>query len=184
MKTKLLLAAFALVGLLALALSVQRVPQPSRFCDECVMREDVTEWRLAGRWTLFKTENVNATPVSELLAEHHACPVHEHKWSAPTYVAEADLETGEAPRVRSVGFLNEPRTVNFLREMMAYTDHECVTNWRAVAWQPTLAAALEPALRFRRFPEEGFANRGDFLVWWNESAYPLFNKLNEMTVAD
>jgi len=184
MKTKLLFVAFALVGLASLGWYVKRVPQPSLFCDECVMREDVVEWRLAGRWTLFKTETARATLVSELLAEHHACPAHAHAWSSPVHVAEADLETGEAPRVRSVGFLNEPRTVSFLRDVLDYTDPECIRNWRAVAWQPTLAAALEPALRFRRFPEDGFANRNDFLAWWNESAYPLFNKLNEMTVAD
>lgn len=184
MKAKIYLTVFALAGLVALALAVPRVPRPSKFCDECVMREDVTEWRLAGRWTLFTTENVSATPVSELLAEHHACRAHVHQWSAPVHLAEADLETGEAPRVRSVGFLNEPRTLNFLRELMDYTDPECVTNWQAVALQPTLASALEPALRFRRFPEAGFASRQEFLAWWNESAYPLFNKLNEMTVAD
>jgi hypothetical protein len=144
----------------------------------------VTEWRLVGRWKLFQTATASATPVSELLAEHHACAVHEHNWAAPVHVAEADLETSEAPRVRSLGFLNAPRTVNFLRAVFDYTDNENITTWRAVAWQPIFASALEPALRFRRFPENGFANRADFLAWWGESAYPLFNKLNEMTVAD
>ncbi len=67
---------------------------------------------------------------------------------------------------------------------MHYTDAESIATWRAVAWQPIFAAALEPALRFRRFPEAGFTRREDFLAWWSESAYPLFNKLNEMTVAD
>ncbi len=184
MKQKSFIVLFALVGLTALALAVKRVPEPSRFCDQCVMRQDIVEWRLAGRWTLFTSESVNATPVSELLAERHACPAHQHIWTAPVHVAERDLETSEAPQIRSVGFLNAPRTVNFLRDVLDYTDQECATNWQAVMWQPVFAAALEPALRFRRFPENGFDRREEFLAWWSESAYPLFNKLNEMTVAD
>lgn len=170
--------------LVALTISVRRVPEPPQFCDQCVMAHEVTDWRLAGRWTLFKTETDTATPVSELLAERHACPAHTHKWSSPVRVAEADLETSEAPRIRSVGFLNETRNVNFLREVLDYTDRESADNWRGVALQPTFAAVLEPALRFERFPENGFASREEFRAWWSQSAYPLFNKLNEMTVAD
>ena len=183
MKGKIVFSALALAVLVGV-LSVQRAPQPPLFCDQCVMQHEVTEWRLAGRWKVFQTTTTSATPVSELLKQHRACPAHEHKWSAPRYVAEADLETSEAPRVRSLGFLNAPRAVSFLRDVFDYADGESITNWRNVAWQPVFASALEPALRFRRFPENGFANRADFLAWWSESAYPLFNKLNEMTVAD
>ena len=183
MKIKYFSAALAVAAVVALALSVQRVPEPPQFCDECVMAHEITSWQFAGR-TLFQTTRDSVTPVSELLAERHACPAHAHQWSSPVRVAEADLETGEAPRIRSVGFLNAPRTVNFLRGLFANLDATTIASWRAVAWQPTLAAALELALRFRRFPEAGFAKREDYLAWWNESAYPLFNKLNEMTVAD
>ena len=173
-----------LVTLTGIGLSVKCTTQPPRFCEQCVMRRDVVEWRLAGRWNLFETSTYHPTPVSELLARHSACPVHQHQWSAPWCVAEADLETSEAPRVRSVGFLNAPRVVSFLQDLFDYADAESISNWRAVAWKPVFASALESALRFRRFPETGFDRRADFLAWWNESAFPLFNKLNEMTVAD
>jgi len=184
MKGKYIFAALATSVLVATGLLVKRTPQPALFCDECVMQRDVTEWRLAGRWKLFQTVATSATPVSELLQQRHACALHEHKWSAAQFVGESDLETSQAPRVRSLGFLNAPRTVNFLREVFDYADGESVKNWRAVAWQPVFASALEPALRFERFPENGFTDRISFLAWWSQSAYPLFNKLNEMTVAD
>ena len=44
--------------------------------------------------------------------------------------------------------------------------------------------ALEPALRFCRYPEGGFAGRNEFLAWWSQSSYPVFNRLHEMTEAD
>lgn len=184
MKRKILFTAGVLIFLAAAALSVQRTPQPPMFCDQCVMQRDVTEWRLAGRWKLFTTAAARATPVSELLAEHQACPAHAHKWSAPTEVAVAELETSDAPRVRSIGLLNTPRTASFLRGVFEYADKESTTTWRAVAWQPLYASALEPALRFCRYPENGFSGRGEFLAWWSQSSYPLFNRLHEMTEAD
>ncbi len=184
MKAKLLCSGALLAALAVAVWSVKRVPQPPQFCDECVMSREVADWRLCGRWNLFSTSAVNATPVSELLQQHHASATHEHKWSAPVYVAETELETSEAPRVRSLGLLNAPRAVNFLRGVFDYTDATNLASWRGVAWQPAFASALEPALRFARFPENGFATRAEFLAWWQQNSHPLFNHLNAMTVAD
>ena len=183
MKTKFLAAGFALLALGAWA-AVHRTPRPSEFCDQCVMQRDVVEWRLAGRWTLFETARDTDTPVSVLLREHHVSQAHAHHWSAPRYVADADLETAEAPRERSIGMLNQPRTMSFLRCVFEYSDAAEIARWREMAWQPTYAAALEPALRFNRFPEEGFATRGEFYKWWDERSFPLFNRLHDVTVAD
>jgi len=177
------LLAAAVVLVVASLIFLKRAPQPVMFCDQCVMQRDVVEWRLAGR-KVFETSTVSATPVSELLNAHQACPKHEHQWSAPRYVAEADLETPDAPRVRSVGFLNAPRVVSFLRSLFDYTDARDIASWRSLAWKPTFASALEPALRFTRYPEDGFNTRAEFLAWWQQNAFPLFSHLNEMTVAD
>ena len=184
MKKIFMLPALAGLALLTATLAVQRVPQPPMFCDQCVMAHEVTEWRLAGRWTLWIHATDSATPVSDLLAAHSACPAHPHHWTPTVRVAETDLETTEAPRLRTVGFLNAPRNVAFLRSVFDFADAKDIASWRAVAWQPTLAAAMDDALRFSRFPENGFASRGEFLAWWGQHSYPLFNKLNEMTVAD
>ncbi len=184
MKRKILLPAIGFSVVMVAALSIQRIPRTPEFCDECVMRRDVVQWRLAGQWNIFQTTHVEATPVSELLAQLQVCPAHEHRWTAPQQVAEKDLETPDAPRIRSLGLLNTPRSVNFLRSMFNYTDGRDITNWRRVAWQPTFASVLEPALRFSRFPENGFATRDEFLNWWHANAYPLFNRLHELTVAD
>ncbi|MDB6054983.1 MAG: hypothetical protein JWN25_2506 [Verrucomicrobiales bacterium] len=180
---------FIIPGLVALFLVagvvfLRRVPQPPAFCDLCVMERDVDDWRFAGKWTLLETSSVRPTPVSELLRSHQAYPQHHHHWSKPNYLAESELETSDAPRFRSLGFLNAPRTLNFLRSVFDYTTPRDIASWREVAWQPAFASALEPALRFNRFPENGFATRDEFLAWWQQSAYPLFNRLNQVTVAD
>src|SRR5262249_5658137 len=115
---------------------------------------------------------------------HGALHEHMHKWAAPQSLTDAELETPDAPRVRSVGFLNTPRSVSFLRCVLEYGGEAEFTQWHAMVWQPAYAAALEPALRFSRFPEEGFAARAEFYKWWDKSSFPLFNRLHDMTVAD
>jgi hypothetical protein len=170
--------------MVAALLLVKRVPQAAEFCDECVMRRDRVEWRLAGSWTLFEAKTVSATPVSELLGEYQCCPAHVHRWSAPRVLAESELATPDAPRVCSIGLLNLPRTVNFLRDVFEYTASTDTAVWREVAWQPMYASALEPALRFNRFPENGFASRAEFFAWWDRNSYPLFNRLHQVTEAD
>jgi hypothetical protein len=176
-------------GLGALCLSAgigfsKRVPMPPAYCDVCVMERDVCEYRLAGKWKVFERTTFRPTPVSDLLHAHKACPEHKHQWTVPIQVAEADLETSDAPRVRSIGFLNAPRSFSFLRSVWDYTTSRDIAAWRDVAWQPAFASALEPALRFNRYPENGFTSREEFLAWWQQNAYPLFNRLNEVTVAD
>ena len=184
MKSKRFLLVIA-VGVLAVtALSVKRAPQPPLFCDKCVMAREAVVWRLAGRWTLFETASTSVTPVSELLREHSACPPHEHRWAATVQVAEAELETPDAPRVRTVGFLNAPRTVVFLRSLFDYANPADLACWRQVAWQPLFASVMDDSLRFRRFPETGFSSRDEFLAWWRQNSFPLFNRMNEITVAD
>ena len=184
MKKKTISVLILLAVFVAAVLSVKKETQPPAFCDECVMERQVADWKLFGRVKLFQTAAISATPVSDLLKQHQLSAKHEHHWSAPVYLTEAELETSDAPRIRSLGFLNEPRTVNFLRELFNYTDAKDIAAWHDVAWQVNFASALEPALRFLRFPENGFSSRERFLAWWNQSSYPLFNRLHEVTEAD
>jgi len=180
--------AISIVSILAIfvvcAFSAKPEKQPPAFCNECVMERQVTTWKLFGRWRLFQTTAISSTPVSELLSQHNLCAKHQHLWSAPVYLSEAELETSDAPRVRSLGMLNAPRSVNFLDELFSYIDSSDVAIWRRVAWQVNYASALEPALRFARFPEQGFSGRDQFLAWWHQSSYALFNRLHEVTEAD
>lgn len=182
MKTVPVLMVIAVVA--GAALSIKREVQPPSFCDECVMERQVTDWKLVGRWKIFQTTSVKATPVSDLLNQHQLDVHHTHRWSTPVYLSETDLETANAPRVRSLGFLNEPRTVSFLQDVFSYTDAKDISTWKSVAWQVQFASALDAALRFTRFPEQGFSSRKQFLAWWNQSSYPLFNRLHEVTEAD
>jgi hypothetical protein len=184
MKTKTSLALILLAASAAALFTTKRETQPPSFCDECVMERQVTDWKLFGRVKLFQTAAITATPVSDLLSHHQFSAKHEHRWSAPVYLSETELETSDAPRIRSLGFLNEPRNVSFLSELFSYTGTKDIAAWRDVAWQVNFASALEPALRFLRFPENGFSSRDQFLAWWSQSSYPLFNRLHEVTEAD
>lgn len=163
-------------------MTTKRVTLPSDFCGACVVRREVTEWLVLGRWRLWTTENVSPTPVSELLAEKNLCPPHQHDWVATSYVENP--ETADAASVLSLGYLNQPRVVSFLRELIDYTDAASTQRWRELAWKLEYASTFDAALRYCRFPEAGFTNRPQFLAWWNESSFPLFHRLNQMNEAD
>ena len=175
-------AVVVVLTLCVLVAAIKRTPQPPSFCEACISQHNVTEWRAFGRWRVMKTETVSATPVSELLAQKHLCPEHTHVWSVTRFVSNP--EPADAPPVLSLGLLNQPRVVNFLHDVFNYSDAESVNRWRELAGKVEYASSMDSALRFCRFPEEGFPDSAHFHVWWGESAFPLFNRLNEMTELD
>ncbi len=165
-------------------LSVQKTPLHPSYCDDCVMEQQVVEWSVLHSFKIHTSRTETDTPVTSLLRSHGMIQPHQHHWSQPEVISQYDLETPDAPTTRSIAFLNSPRCYNFLKEMLQYTGKDDVQNWSKVTLQPLMASSLETALRFSRFPESGFGTKDSFLGWWQINAYPVFNHLNAMTVAD
>ena len=52
-------------------------------------------------------------------------------------------------------------------------------NWREHVLRPETSYVLDGALRFYRLPPDGFGDRAQFLAWWQENAFPLYQHLRE-----
>ena len=42
---------------------------------------------------------------------------------------------------------------------------------------PELAQLVNPALRFEKFPEQGFTTREEFLKWWQKKGFLAWNDI-------
>lgn len=85
------------------------------------------------------------------------------------------------------GWVDASRSVRvaaFLQSMDRFGDPVSATRWKDLAVDPTASGWLDGALRFERFPSEGFATREPFLAWWQDGALPLWNRVRERIEPD
>lgn len=168
----------------AVASLIAALPARDAFCTLCGARETTRGYTLRfTRATLFERRSVCATAFSSLLTEKHLVAPHAHVWQEPRLVPDPMDELGP-PVLESLGFLSAPRIVHFTKDVAEYADPVSAAQWRDLVLQPRYSYVADSALRFLRVPAEGFANRTDFLQWWGEHAFAVYNRLREVTEPD
>jgi hypothetical protein len=176
-------AQFLVPTLVALTLISAR-PEPAAFCDICCACEAQTSWVVRGTTIGFwKTQKVESTPMSELLANKNLVAPHIHRWRQPQAIPNPLDEFGP-PVITSLEYVNAPRVVSFMRDLAEYGDSDSVAKWRDVLLQPQYSYAIDGALRFLLVPPNGFPDRTAFLAWWGGNAFALHNRLRELTEPD
>lgn len=163
---------------------VAALPAHDSYCAICGARQRT--WNYSVRFTgltLFQNHETNATPVSQLLEGRHLVEPHSHQWQEPRLVPDPMNEFGP-PVIESIAFLNAPRVINFTRNVADYADPASVARWTELVRRPGYPRVLDASLRFLRVPEEGFADRATFLVWWGNNSYAVYNRLREVTEPD
>ena len=172
------IAVLAIIGM-------RREPLPPQFCSVCLLRQDREVWRLPfGGPTILERHHEWPTPISALLAQKQICLPHEHSWEGRR--ACANPLDPSAPRiVQSFEFVNVPRVVNFLRDVLNYADPDSVRRWKEVTLTLENSTLMDDALRFCRFPAEGFADRAAFMAWWSRGgARSLAHRIQQETEPD
>lgn len=176
-------APFLALTLLALAL-VQRAPDSLAFCELCGAEEVHGSWVVRGTAIpAWHRTRIAATPMNELLTSKGLVGAHQHCWLAPREVPDPLDEFGP-PVVESLGFVNAPRVVNFMRNLSEWGDNASITQWRALLLRPEYSYCIDGALRFLQAPVDGFAAQPDFNAWWGRNGYALYNRLREVTEPD
>lgn len=174
----------AAAAVLLVPATISRTLKPAAFCRLCGAEQIETSWAVRGTGvSLLATDKVSATPISELLTSKHLVNSHEHQWLAPQSVPDPLDEFGP-PVVESLEFINAPRVVGFLRNLADFGDAESTRHWRGILLQPQYSYVIDSALRFLQMPADGFPNREEFMPWWNNNGYALYNRLREQTEAD
>lgn len=150
-------------------------------CTDCGQRRDYYDWNWRlGAGTLHRFTKDRSTVVSRAL------PVASrttHSWTAPIPVIESPTE-GSEPAPNLLYAVEAPRVGSFITDLARATKPEVLAKWKGFVLDPTYLVVLEPALRYMRFPEQGFANAAEFRAWWGHSEYPLWNHLREVTEPD
>lgn len=168
----------------AVASLVAALPAQEAFCSVCGAREETRAWELRiARVTLREERRVNATPISTILTAKRLVGGHQHRWQPPQTVPDPMDEFGP-PVVESLGFLNTPRIVNLTRDIADYADPRSARQWRELLLEPRYSYVLDGALRFLKVPPAGFADRTEFLTWWGEHSFAVYNRLREVTEPD
>jgi hypothetical protein len=182
-QAKKLLVPGLLAGILGTAFISPRT-EPASYCELCSARQEETSWMVRGTGAnLLRTNAIEPTPMSELLAKKHLVGAHVHRWRPPQAVPNPLDEFGP-PVVESLEFINAPRVVGFLRDLAEYGDPESVTKWRDVLLRPQYSYVIDEALRFLLVPPDGFPNRAAFMAWWSSNGFALHNRLRELTEPD
>lgn len=172
------------LGTIACSTLVAREPQPPRFCHVCGAQQIQTSWAVRGTSVRLGTRQyVTATPISELLTTTHLISPHDHRWVAAAFVPDP-LDQFGPPVIQSLGFINAPRVVSFMRDLARYGDRTSVATWQAQVLDPRYSYVIDGALRFLLAPEAGFESRDEFLRWWNTNAFALQTRLRELTEPD
>lgn len=183
LQAKKLLVPGLLAGIMCVAL-ISPDSEPASFCDLCGARQETTSWMVRGTDTnLLRTHSVTPTPMSELLVTKKLISAHIHHWRASETVPNP-LDQFGPPVTESLGLINAPRVVNFMRNLAEYGDAESVTQWRDLLLQPHYSYVIDDALRFLLVPPSGFSDRAAFLAWWGGNAFALHNRLRELTEPD
>ena len=168
----------------AVAASITRRSESAAFCRFCGAEQSQISWAVRGtHLTLLRSHPVAATPISELLTRKNLVAAHKHEWQAPQ-LAPDPLDEFGPPVTRSLGFINAPRVVGFMRDLAEYGDANSVAQWRDLLLRPEYSYVIDSALRFLRAPATGFGQRDDFLAWWSSNGFSLYNRLREQTEAD
>jgi hypothetical protein len=169
----------------AVASLVAALPAQEAYCTICGAQQETRPYglRFTSSHTLFTQRAVSATPFSALLEEKHLVSAHQHRWLAPRVVPDPRDEFGP-PVLESLGFLNAPRVVNFMRNVADYADPVTVANWRDTIMRPSYTRVTDDALRFSRVPKTGFPDRTEFLNWWGQNAYALSHRVRQLTEPD
>lgn len=184
MRDRLVPAVLLLLIVVLLASAVHREQQQSDFCQLCGTERTQTSWGLRGTaLRLFATHGVAETPISALLTTKHLIEKHQHQWLAPRSVPDPLDEFGP-PVTQSLDFINAPRVVGFMRNLADYGDTSSITHWRDLLLRPEYSYVIDGALRFFRMPPNGFSNHDEFMAWWSENGFLLYNRLLERTEAD
>ena len=164
-----LVALFVMTALLVgIAIAIpQRQLLPPQFCSVCLLRQDRVEWRLPFEGPVFfERHHEWPTPVNSLLAEKRFFGPHEHCWQGALAMTNP-LEPGAPAVVQSLEFVNAPRVVSFLRDLLTYADAESAARWKEITLSLENSTLMDDALRFCRFPVDGFPNQLAFMAWWS-----------------
>jgi len=184
-KRRILIGATLLATPFLAAVLIQREALAPQFCSVCLLRQDGEAWRLRfAERTLFERHHESPTPISALLAHKQVCPPHEHRWQGPQAFPNP-LDPSAPHVVQSFEFVNTPRVVNFLRDVLNYADADSVRRWKEVTLTLENSALMDDTLRFCRFPVEGFADQSSFMAWWNRGgAAAVAKRIRQETIPD
>ena len=185
-KRKLVVLSIVTTAVLGTAIVIpQREHLPPKFCSVCLLRQDSLAWRLPFNGpTVFAHHQESPTPVSTLFTEKQISLPHQHSWQAER-VTTNPLDPSAPPVVQSLDFVNVPRVVSFLRDVLTYADAESVQRWKEITLTFENATLMDDALRFCRFPSEGFADKRAFMAWWSRGgARALAHRIEQQTHPD
>lgn len=177
-------AAAFLALIVGLFLIVERQPGQSEFCTVCGAAHLTTTWKIRSTAIhLWSSRQEEATPFSSVLTEKNLVVTHSHQWLAPRVIPDPLNEFGP-PVTESLGLLNTPRVVSFVRNMADFADETSRRLWRERLLSPEFSYVFDDSLRFMRVPEVGFPQREQFDAWSRQYAVPLYARLLQETTAD
>lgn len=149
----------------------------SSYCPECGLRRDERQLRFAGMALPVRpAAQESASHLSEILRAAGVNGRHPHRWRpAECPVLRTDVQSPAGKAVLAEA--GTARVVSFVRELEGFSDRATAARWHAYLANAAFLRQLDGRLRFLRFPDEGFGERGAFMKWWREHSYALYREI-------